>query len=93
MPATVQINEETLLDIVQSLSRIETSQNNMKTELLGNGQPGRIQRIETNVDRHEKDLGSLNKTKWIAIGALVVVGHALEAAGKYVLIKLGLLPA
>jgi hypothetical protein len=57
--------EEFQLHVVKALARLDA---NMKT-LIGNGQPGRIEKIEI-------DVKSLNRWRWI-IGGVVVTLSAL----------------
>jgi hypothetical protein len=39
-------------DVIDALARIETRFDSMEHELLGNGQPGRIQQLESKVSSH-----------------------------------------
>ena len=73
-------------DVVAALARIEERLGNMHVELLGNGQPGRIQRIESALEDHSKEMAGLNKKVWYASGGLAALGHGL----RYVLIKMGI---
>ncbi|MBI1750475.1 MAG: hypothetical protein HY234_03645 [Acidobacteria bacterium] len=53
--------------VVQKLTLLET----MMIELAGNGQPGRIQRLEDKVRAHDRLF-------WLMTGAGVVVGWLLQ---------------
>jgi len=55
------------LFVVQKLTQLET----MMTQLLGNGQPGRIQWLEEKVRTHDRLI-------WMATGAGVIVGWLLQ---------------
>lgn len=72
--------EPTLNGIAVAVARIEQSQEDLRRELLGNGQPGRIQKLE-------EDVEGLNKKYWLFTGAIVAASHGLRAA----LIKMGII--
>ena len=55
--------------VVQKLTLLET----MMADLAGNGQPGRIQRLEDKVRAHDRLI-------WLMTGAGVVVGWLLQQA-------------
>jgi hypothetical protein len=59
------------MKVVESLGKLE---NGMK-DLLGNGQPGRIQKIEVDLKAHDRSLSSAKG--WVA-GVLGVLGVALS---------------
>lgn len=40
--------------LMHEVGEIKTEQQNLRRELLGNGQPGRIQMLENRVDSHQK---------------------------------------
>jgi len=67
MPQAVPLREEDFrLMVVQKLSRLET----LLTDLAGNGQPGRIQKLEEKVRVHDRLL-------WMAVGAGMLAGWLL----------------
>jgi len=66
-----QSNNQLLMQLVSDVSAIKTGQEDLKRELLGNGQPGRIQNLE-------EDVKSLNRKHWMISGGLVVAGHAIK---------------
>ena len=71
--------DPTLVGIASALARVEQSQRDLRRELLGNGQKGRIQILED-------DVKSLNKKYWSITGGIVVASHGL----RYFLAKLGI---
>jgi hypothetical protein len=71
MDKPYSISESTILQLVSDISAIKTSQEKFEKELLGNGQPGRIQVLE-------EDVKSLNRKHWMISGGLVVAGHAIK---------------
>lgn len=79
------------MQISSNIGAIKQDLSNFRKELLGNGQPGRIQMIEKDVEEHKDKISNLDKTKWMAVGALVVLGHMAENIGKWALIKLGII--
>ena len=66
--------------IYTTLSRIEQSQQDLRRELLGNGQPGRIQTLEDSIKGNAQELEGLKKKFWTAAGAFVIILPALKAA-------------
>jgi hypothetical protein len=65
--ASLAREEDFRLMVVQKLSHLET----LLGELVGDGQPGRIGRLEEKVQRHERVL-------WSASGAGLVIGWFLR---------------
>jgi hypothetical protein len=63
--------EPTLISIAQAVSRVETSQKDFRRELLGNGQKGRVQILEDNVEDHKKSLDGMNRRYWIFTGIIL----------------------
>lgn len=59
--------EDFRLQVMEKLTRLET----MLAQLVGNGQPGRVQRLEEKVRRHDRVL-------WMVSGAGVVAGWLLK---------------
>jgi hypothetical protein len=49
------MNADQFAQIMAGISRVETRQADMQRELLGNGQPGRIQILEDRVDKHSRN--------------------------------------
>ena len=72
------VAESTILKLVEDVGAIKEGLDNFRHELTGNGQPGRIQRIETDIDQHAKDITSISRIKYMVIGGLVLAGHLLE---------------
>jgi hypothetical protein len=72
--------DPTLSGIAGALGQLQQSQEDLRRELLGNGQPGRIQKLE-------EDVKNLNKRYWIFTGAIVTATHGL----KYFLSKFGII--
>lgn len=72
--------DPTLSGIAIAIGQLQQSQEDLRRELLGNGQPGRIQKLEEDVEH-------LNKKYWLFTGVIVAASHGLRAA----LIKLGII--
>lgn len=66
-PAVPVRSQDFRLFVVQKLTLLET----MMSELAGNGQPGRIQRLEDKVRAHDRWL-------WLMAGAGAVAGWLLQ---------------
>ena len=49
-----KMNANQFGELMLAIGRVETEQKNLRQELLGNGQPGRIQNLEKQVSSHEK---------------------------------------
>lgn len=68
-----------MLEIRADLAAIKTALDDLKRELLGNGQPGRIQRIETRLEPVERFVhqaqSCIRITAWL-IGVAAVGGGA-----------------
>lgn len=64
---------ENLSDMNATVVGIRTDHENFRTEMLGNGQPGRVQRNEASIDELRCDVEKLNKKVWYASGGLAVV--------------------
>ena len=79
--------EPTLYGIAQAISRLEQSHVDFRRELLGNGQPGRVQNIENKLQDHEDKFEKISKKHYMVTGAMIAAGHGLRAA----LIKLGII--
>ncbi len=73
-------------EIREALGRIETEQRAIRRELLGNGQPGRIQMIETKVSEHAefiaraRGFGRAGEGQSAKMSTWAQVGAALFAA-------------
>lgn len=72
--------DPTLVGIAQAVGQLQESQESLRRELLGNGQPGRIQKLE-------EDVSNLNRKYWLFTGGIVAASHGLKA----VLVKLGII--
>lgn len=59
-------------EIAEALGRIEGTLFAMRSELLGNGQPGRIQRLEDRVNKHEKN-------QWFHSAVIVPLNFLIHA--------------
>lgn len=61
--------------IMAGITEVKTKQDDMRRELLGNGQPGRIQLLEDRVDKHSRN-------QWIHTTVIVPLNfiiHGLAA--------------
>jgi hypothetical protein len=72
--------DPTLVGIASAVSRIDQSVKDLRRELIGNGQPGRLPKLED-------DVKALNKKYWSITGGIVVASHGL----RYFLAKLGII--
>lgn len=63
-----------------SASVVAQKQENIAKELLGNGQPGRIQRLEADLKEAFRKIDNLNKRIWIFTGILI----ASYEVGKFI---------
>ena len=79
--------EPTLYGIAQALARLEQSHTDFRKELVGNGQPGKIQKIEDHLKEHDEKFETLSKRHYWITGAMVAASHGLRAA----LVKLGII--
>lgn len=66
--------------VTTSLASLHEKNDALRVELLGNGQPGRIQRIESEIKEQDKEIAGLNKKVYLFSGGLVVASHFLKAA-------------
>lgn len=69
------------VDIAEALARIETKQDDMRRELLGNGQPGRIQLLEAEV-------ASQARRQWWHTSVILPIGAALHGLAQHFGIKI-----
>ena len=76
------------LDHAEQLTRIETTLENFQRQLLGNGQPGRIQIIESEVGGVKDRVNRVENKIWWAAGALTAISHGVTMFGR----KIGLVP-
>lgn len=60
-------------EIIIALARIEQRQDDLCKELLGNGQPGRIQRAEDAIEELHKHTRRLNRKVDIASGGAAML--------------------
>ena len=79
--------EPTLYGIAQAISRLEQSHVDFRRELLGNGQPGRVQNIEDKLADHDEKFEKINKKHYMVTGIIVAASHGLRAA----LVKMGII--
>jgi hypothetical protein len=70
-----------------SAATMAQKQENMAKELLGNGQPGRIQRLEAELEKAFDKIDALNKRIWIFTGILLAVYEAGKFIVSSVLLK------
>jgi len=66
--------------IMTGIEAVKVEQAAQRRELLGNGQPGRIQLIEASVEKHEEKIEAVEKKIWYFTGGLVVASHLLKGA-------------
>jgi hypothetical protein len=66
-------------EVLRSLGELHANMNNLRQELLGNGQPGRIQRIEEVIEKHSEEIKDMERKIWSFSGGLVVCSHFLKA--------------
>lgn len=63
--------------LIAAITRLEGWHQAMHTELLGNGQPGRIQRLEekldTHIERTDGEINGLTKKVWYTAGGSSVI--------------------
>jgi hypothetical protein len=64
--------DPSFVGIAQSLARLEQHQEDFRRELLGNGQPGRVQLLELSVTAAEKELRSMDRKIFYFSGAIGV---------------------
>jgi hypothetical protein len=76
MPSTEM--EDLVSSLREDIAEIKALLNSMQKEILGNGQPGRIQRIESRLEPLEVMANQLRG--WVR-GAMWVAGAALTIAG------------
>jgi hypothetical protein len=72
--------DPTLSGIAVAIGQLQQSQEDLRRELLGNGQPGRLNKLEDEVKE-------LNKKYWLFTGIIVALSHGLRA----MLTKLGII--
>jgi hypothetical protein len=58
--------------IMAGITEVKTKQDDMRRELLGNGQPGRIQILEDRVDKHSRN-------QWLHSTIIVPLNFILHA--------------
>ena len=72
------------LYIMQSLAEIGTQLRDMRIELLGNGQPGRIQVIEAEHTELRKKVDSIKSRITYAAGLAVGISATIELIVKFI---------
>ena len=75
------IDHETALSISTRLGKIEGLVEGLHMQLLGNGQPGLINKIETHLEYSDKRVDSLEQTRSHVKGALAIMGAILSWIG------------
>ena len=74
---------ENLFDLNANVAAYHAEHTAFKTDMVGNGQPGRIQRIETAHEDLGKKVTKIDRKLWYASGALLAAGTFLKyLAGK-----------
>lgn len=75
----------TLYTVMETLGSLQTNINDLRRELLGNGQPGRIQRLEADTARIDEQVQHHGRRMAYWGGAVTVVsvtaGYVLRWAG------------
>jgi len=66
--------------IISGITEVKAEQAAQRRELLGNGQPGRIQIIESGMKEQGAEIAGLNKKMYVFTGGLIVASHFLKAA-------------
>jgi len=64
------MDSEQFAQIMTGITEVKTEQANFRRELLGNGQPGRIQLIETDVESLKSGQGELEKSAAVTVWKL-----------------------
>lgn len=64
--------QEFQLHVIESLARLETNM----TTLVGNGQPGRVTKLEDRVD-------SLRRWRWLITGGIIAISALIHFVFKY----------
>ena len=75
------IDHVTALDISTRLGKIEGMVENLHCQLLGNGQPGSISKIEAHLEYSDRRVDSLEETRSHVKGALSIMGVFLTWVG------------
>lgn len=70
---------ENLSDLNASVTGLHTKQAAFEKQLLGNGQPGRIQIIEDNHKNLSEKVSGLDKKIWYASGGLAVAAVIIKS--------------
>lgn len=70
---------ENLSDLNASVTGLHTKHEAFEKELLGNGQPGRIQRIESDHSDLSKKVSGLEKKIWYASGGFAVAAVIIKS--------------
>lgn len=82
-----EVVEANLFSLAQAVSRIDQRQFDFQREILGNGSPGRLIRLEDEFKEHKEKLDQMSKKYWVFTGFIVAASHGLRAA----LVKFGLM--
>ena len=78
-------------EVLRSLGALSANVEGLRSELVGNGQPGRIQRNEEQIEKLDTkfdgkfnglatQIDGINKKTWMFTGGLIVASHFLKAA-------------
>ena len=71
MPDRKEI-EPTLIGIATALARVEQNQEDFRREILGNGQPGRLSRVEADLKEHKEKLDRVDRKVFYYSGGISV---------------------
>ena len=81
------MDSEQFGEIMSGITRVETEQKNLRRELLGNGQPGRIQVIESDFETLRIRQGTLEKSAAVTVWKLgtlsAVAGASLTVTAQW----------
>ena len=81
------MDSEQFVEIMSGISRVETEQQSLRRELLGNGQPGRIQKIELDFENIRIRQGALEKSAAVTVWKLgtlsAVAGASLTVTAQW----------
>lgn len=67
-------------DIAGRLTRVEENLHLLRNELMGNGQPGRLRRLETDMDRLREES---QRQRGVLAGVSLIVSTAIALLSQY----------
>lgn len=74
------MNQQEFQDhVIDTLARLDTNM----TSLIGNGQPGRISKIETSITDTNTAVDKLKKYVWMGVGATLALSGVIHFLFKY----------